>query len=156
MGELFNDDNNYSCKSKYRAANNTASKSNKENFLNILSLNVCGLESKKVTPEFLDFISKYDIIGFQETKTNQFDTIELNDFNICFKNRSDISKKRSGGIALAYKKNLENFITVLETKSSLALWFVVSKRLTRNDDILCGIVYIPPYGTRYSVEDPFF
>ena len=23
-------------------------------------------------------------------------------------------------------------------------------------DILCGIVYIPPYGTRYSVEDPFF
>ena len=54
------------------------------------------------------------------------------------------------------QKNLENYITVLDSKSSLVLWFVVSKRLTGNDDILCGIVYIPPYGTRYSVEDPFF
>ena len=66
---------------------------------------MCGIESKKTTPEFLDFISKYDIIGFQETKTNQFDTIELNEFNIYLKNRSDISKKRSGCIALAFKKN---------------------------------------------------
>ena len=129
MGELLNGDNNYCYNSKNRTANNTESKSKKQNFLNNLSLNVCGLESKKTTPEFLDFISEYDIVGFQETKTNQLDTIEFNDFNIYFKNRSDISKKRSGGIALAYKKKLENFITVLDSKSSLILWFVVSKRM---------------------------
>ena len=32
----------------------------------------------------------------------------------------------------------------------------MSKRLTKSDDILCGIGYISPYGTRYYVEDPFF
>ena len=41
--------------------------------LNILSLNVCGLRSKLIIPCCLLFISKYDILCFVESKTDETD-----------------------------------------------------------------------------------
>ncbi|KAH3710555.1 hypothetical protein DPMN_070041 [Dreissena polymorpha] len=41
--------------------------------LKFLSLNVCGRRSKQLCPEFYSFLCKYDIVGLQETKTDDYD-----------------------------------------------------------------------------------
>ena len=60
-------------------------------------------------------------------------------------------ERKSGGIALAYRKCLAHFINPIESP----LWFSISKQLTKTDDLLCGIIYIPPEGSDYSVKDPY-
>ena len=87
--------------------------------LRITSLNVCGLRSKTIFPEFHEFTSAYDVIGFQETKTDQLDDLILPGFILKFKHRTNLAKRRSGGIALAYKKELSNFITVIDSPNQL-------------------------------------
>ena len=117
---------------------------------------MCGLRSKTLFPEFHGLISNYDIIGFQETKTDQMDDLTLPGFILKFKHRANTeSRRRSGGIALAYKKNLSHFINIIDSESKLVLWFTVSKRLTKSVDLLCGIVYIPPENSDYSVNFPY-
>lgn len=110
-------------------------------------------------PGFIDLIQKYDIIGIQETKTDDLDTISIPGYKVIVKNRSCISKNRSGGIALIVKEAISPFIKVHDTKSTdLILLFTIPKLFNRGgeyDDLTCGIVYIPPYGTKYASEDPF-
>ena len=43
-----------------------------------------------------------------------------------------------------------------ESESKLVLWFEISKRLTKTNDILCGIVCIPPENSTYAQSDPYF
>lgn len=45
--------------------------------LKFLSLNVCGLKSKQIVPDLCSFIDNYDIVGFQETKMDSLDTVNL-------------------------------------------------------------------------------
>ena len=78
---------------------------------------VCGLRSKLLFPEFVSKIRQYDVIGFQETKTDDLDDIILEDYNVCFKNRQHISKHKSGGLALMYKKYLRSFVKILDSDS---------------------------------------
>ena len=64
----------------------------KVNF-NILSINVCGPLSRKKYPEFIELISKYDIIGFQETKLEKADESQfLQNYKIFFKSRRNFPK----------------------------------------------------------------
>ena len=60
----------------------------------------------------------------------------------------------SCGIALAYRKSISQYINPLVTESKLVLWFTVSKNLTKFD-LLCGIIYIPPEASEYSVKEPY-
>ncbi|MES9881290.1 MAG: reverse transcriptase family protein [Sedimenticola sp.] len=126
--------------------------------LNILSLNVCGLRTRQVYPEFKSLLAQFDIISMQETKLDDLDisTVMLNDYNILFKNRKTISKYKSGGLAVAIKSKYYKYIREIKTDSKLVLWFAISKQLTcLNDDVLCGAIYIPPERTKYSVIDPY-
>ena len=52
-----------------------SSHSNHIEHLNLLCLNTCGLKSKLNCPDFINFLSKYDLIGLQETKLH--DTSKL-------------------------------------------------------------------------------
>ena len=52
------------------------------------------------------------------------------------------------------------FITVdRQNTSKLVLLFTVSKRIfgphVSNDDLFCGVVDIPRYGSRYAFGDPY-
>ena len=67
-----------------------------------------------------------------------------------------MSRTKSGGIGLAFKKQYEQFIHVKETESKLVLWFEISKKLTKTSDILCGIIYILPENSKYAHNDPYF
>ena len=84
------------------------------------------------------------------------DEINIENFAIYTKNRVSRSRVSSGGIALAVKRSISNYVTVIDTNCKLVLWFKLSKLLTHYEsDILCGIIYIPPESTRYSSHDPF-
>ena len=48
-------------------------------------------------------INNFDILGIQETKTDDLDTISICGYKVFVNNRSRISKRRSGGIALIVK-----------------------------------------------------
>ena len=47
----------------------TASGRYKDNVLNISYINICGLKSKLLSPEFEHFLNSYDILALGETKT---------------------------------------------------------------------------------------
>lgn len=129
--------------------------------IKILTLNVCGLSSKLISPEFLLLVKQHDIIGVQETKTDDTDTyLDIPGYKIFYHNRQCISRYRSGGIALIVKENLLPYIKVDQSKSSkLILFFTISKRIysvdNHDDDLVCGIVYIPPQGSKYATDDPY-
>ena len=126
-----------------------------ERSLKLLTLNVCGLKSKLCIPEFQSFISNFDLIGFQETFCDDYDSLDLEGYNVLVKNRKHRMKKKSGGIALAYKKCFEQYIKYVESDSKLVLWFQLSDRLTKKGNWLCGVVYIPPENSIYAVENPY-
>ena len=130
-----------------------------ETELKFLSLNVCGIKSKLNYPEFLTLIKSYDIIGIQETKTDDLDTTEITGYKVFLNNRSCISKNRSGGIALIVKEWILPFDKVHDTKlTDLAIVFTLSKILCREGSSAAlkgAVIYIPPYGSKYASEDPF-
>ena len=67
---------------------------------------------------------------------------------------------RSGRIVLIAKKELVPFITVDEFRSSQLILFITISKLiygeNMTDDLLCGIVYIPPHGSKYASSDTYF
>ena len=80
--------------------------------LKFLSVNACGLRGKLRFPEFTDLIESYDIIGVQETKLDDLDSICIPGYEIVCKNRNKISRYRSGGLAIAVKSCLFPYITI--------------------------------------------
>ena len=120
---------------------------------------MCGIRSKLNCPEFINLINSYDIVGVQETKTDELDTVDIPGYKVFLNNRSCISRNRSGGIGLIVKEWLLPFMKVHDIKATdLAIFFTLSKVLYRDgmyEDLMGAVVYIPPYGSRYAPEDPF-
>ena len=95
----------------------------KDNILRILCLNCCGLKTRLQYPEFNKLIQSYDIVCLVETKTDDIDIITSPGYTFHMKNRKKVSNKRSGGIIVGHKNNLEDYIEILTTKSKYVLWF---------------------------------
>ena len=110
-----------------------------------MTLNVCGINRRLQYPDFLELVNKFNILCFVETKTDDVDEIEIPGFTVKMKNRFKFRKIKSGGIILAVRNNLTNYIFEIESESKYVFWFKADKRLFRlNQDIVFGIVYIPP------------
>lgn len=131
--------------------------------MKILSINVCGIVSKLKCPDFLSYICNFDIIGLQETKTDDSDEICVPGFVVYMFNRQKMSNYRSGGIALLIRENIAPHVKVeINTECNLVKFFTVSKLLygdknsNFDEDLKCGIVYIPPVGSKYSHADPYY
>ena len=124
--------------------------------LKILTLNVCGLLSKQNTPEFLETIKNYDIIGLQEIKMDDTDHFCIKDYTFYSNNRPAFTNRKSGGIGLLVKNSIASHVSILNIKSKQALWFTLSNKLTEIGDVLCGVLYVPPENSAYSVNDPYF
>ena len=124
--------------------------------INVLSLNGCGLKRRSQYPEFIELVKNYDILCFVETKTDDMDEIDLPGYYVKMKNRSKISRVKSVGIILAYKEHLSEYICPIETESKYILWFKINKNLFHSyEDIIFGIVYVPPENSSYCIGDPF-
>lgn len=123
----------------------------------MLSLNVCGIKTRLNYAEFTDFISKYDIIGLTETKTDDSDSISLPGYVSFTKNRHTLSNVRSGGILVAIRESIVKYVHIIKTDCKYALWFKISKTLFNTcEDVLFGACYIPPEGSKYSSNDCFW
>ena len=118
---------------------------------------MCRLVSRLKCPEFIDLIHEYEIIGIQESKTDDTDQIDIPSYTVFSHNRASISRFRSGGITLIIKDELLPFIKVDQTRNSkLILLFNISRHLFNlEEDVKCGVVYVPPYGSKYMAEDPY-
>jgi hypothetical protein len=57
--------------------NNTEPATVSINSLKIFSLNVCGIKSKLVSPDFSNLIENYDILVFIEYKTDKLDILDI-------------------------------------------------------------------------------
>ena len=124
--------------------------------VNILSINVCGIKSKLNCPEFVSLIKNDDIICVQESKLDDIDSVNIDGYEVYSLNRKSLSRYRSGGITLIYRNALIPHIKLLSSASKLILWFTISQQFTFfDDDILCGIEYIPSYGYKFSHPDPY-
>ena len=124
--------------------------------INIITFNVCGLKRRIQYPEFLELLNEFSILCFVETKTDDLDVIDLPGYKFVMKNRSHLNRVKSGGIVLGFKESLSDHISVVETDSKYILWFKIDKHVVKlQQDILCGIVYIPPENSVYCVGDPF-
>ena len=111
---------------------------------------------KSQYPEFLTLISNYDIVCLVETKTDDCDSLELKGFVTVMKNRAKFMRVKSGGITLAIKNYLADYVKVIDTESRFVLWFKLDKKVLDTDkDLLFGIVYIPPENSIYNTGDPY-
>ena len=76
------------------------------NKLNITYINVCGLKSKSLHSYFCYMIKKYDILIFVETKTDEFNEINLpGGYSYHVADRKFFIRK-SGGIIIIYKDTI--------------------------------------------------
>jgi hypothetical protein len=118
---------------------------------------VCGLNNRNNYSEFQELVNNYDLLCFVESKTDNCDEIEIPDFRLVhMQNRKALSNRRSGGIVLYAKNDLAPHVKAVETESDFILWFEMKGCVfSLNDDVLCGIVYIPPENSRYSSPDAF-
>ncbi|MEW8546895.1 MAG: reverse transcriptase family protein [Candidatus Thiodiazotropha sp.] len=101
-------------------------------------------------------MNQYDIIGIQESKLDDVDKVTINGYQVFSHNRKALSRYRSGGITLLVKNNIAPFVHIHKFESQLILWFSISKQITLNrEELYCGIVYIPPYRSKYAHTDPY-
>lgn len=115
------------------------------------------MATKSNYPDFVDLIREYDLIGIQESKTDDTDLIDFPGYNIYYNNRENLSRRKSGGIVLLVKTELEKYVEVDFLHSSkLVLWCKISHEILSTDkDVYCGVVYIPPIGSKYANEEPY-
>ena len=122
----------------------------------VLSLNCCGLKTRLQYPEYEELLIENDIVCLVETKTDDIDLIEFQGYKFYMKNRRKVMNKRSGGIIVGYKEELDCHLKFLCTNSKYVLWFECDKKLFNTDQpVIFGVVYIPPEYTKYSSDEAF-
>lgn len=130
--------------------------------MHVLSLNVCGIKSKLLSLEFVNHIKSYDVISLCETKCDDADMNNIEDimdnigFEIIFKNRSKLSRFKSGGLLSAIKKNAVLRWKHINTGYDSLLVVKVDKECLNFDkDLIISCVYVPPSHSRYGREEHF-
>ncbi|CAG2186516.1 unnamed protein product [Mytilus edulis] len=107
-------------------------------------------------PEFKSLLDKHDIVCLTETKLDDVDEINCDNFIFHYKNRKKLANHKSGGIALGFKKYLDKYIKYIQSDCQFVLWFSIDKKvLDLPKDAIFGIIYIPPINTSYTSEDAF-
>lgn len=121
--------------------------------LKLCALNVGGLKKKTLYPEFTELIKKYHVIGISETKLSKYDNINLPAFDVYYNSRQNCIRN-SGGLALLIKKNISEWVTIMNNNSEFIQWCCISKVCTGLDENLyIGNVYLPPEGSKYVSAD---
>ena len=112
--------------------------------------------SKLKDPDFLNIFQNYDILFFQETKTDNLDHLSLPDgFTYVAKHRKKCLTK-SGGIVTIFKKSLANLLEFPETSFECVQWVKIDSSIFGTDkNVLLGNIYTPPENTKYSCLDAF-
>ena len=122
--------------------------------INFLYLNECGLKPKLNIPEFNELIQTHDIVSCVETKLDDLDIVNVDNFVVVQKNRKQKVKRKSGGIAVMIRNNIYKHFEYVDTDCEYVLWFKLDKALFQSEeDVYFGAVYVPPAYTDYSKTD---
>jgi len=112
---------------------------------------VSGLKSKRLLSDFEETINQFDCT---ETHLDEFDTISLNNYSFVAKNRGQKFTKKSGGIGMYIKSSIYDKCMFHDTECEYVQWCQLSKSLLNSDeDLMLGVVYIPPANTRYFKQN---
>ena len=115
-----------------------------------------GLKNWINYPEFIDFLSSFDILCLSETHLDDTDIVDIANCSFISKNISQAYKRKSGGIGVYVKDTLSPFIHVLPNQSEYVLWISINKAITNLDeDLIFGALYIPPENSRFFSQDLF-
>lgn len=72
------------------------------------------------------------------------------------KNRKQAYIRKSGGIGVFVKNDIAKHVSIVNTESEYILWVKIDRNYTKlEDDLLIGIIYIPPSQSRFYSEDEF-
>ena len=119
-----------------------------QNCLNILSINVGGLSSKVQTPDFENFINKYDLICFQETHFDICDFININGFKSLPNITRANARYKSGGISVLVSDSIYDRLKVVKNVSENFYWF--SSSICSH--VLFCATYIPSEGNYSNIS----
>ena len=107
-------------------------------------------------PDFVEYIGKFDFMCVCETKTDEYDTVDIDGYVYFSKHRSHPFERKSGGIGVYVRNNLSHHVQIIKSESEYVLWLVIHKSVTGySENIVLGIVYIPPDNSRFFKEDDF-
>ena len=111
----------------------------------IATLNVCGLRRRSNFPEFLEFVQRFDLLCFSESKIDETDVISFPGYDSIDQPRKQPFLRKSGRISIYFKDEFSRFITKIETASDYVLWISIDKALTHMDENwILDAVYVPP------------
>ena len=101
-------------------------------------------------------IAKFDIFCVTESKLDDTDVISDPGYRFLSQTRKQKFIRRSGGIAVFYKDKFQDNIKVIPTESDYILWLRIDhKILDIQEDLLLGVLYIPPSQSRFLNEDEY-
>ena len=130
--------------------------------INILSVNVCGIKSKLHLKEFNELIMMYDIICMCEIKCDDVDMgyvrekMDVMGFDIVYKNRYEMCRYKSGGLAVAVKKKVSfKWKEVKNAYDTLLSIMIEGRSVNQDKDVIVTAVYIPPSHSRYGKPEHF-
>ena len=115
-----------------------------------MSLNVGGISSKFRYKILAEYVKKYHIVLFGETKLSKIPQSEFPDYTIYpFK-----QKTRLHGLSILLKNDFFPFVKKLNGKSKCVMWLLLGSSEVKLHFII-GAVYIPGYDSKFSDENDF-
>ena len=133
---------------------NKPPKSDKSIILNknisLVAVNVGGITSKFRYKILGEYIKKYDIALFGETKLQRIPQTEFPDYDIF----SMKQKTRLHGLSLLVKTGLFNYTKKINGTSPCVLWVLFGSS-ERNLNFIVGSVYIPGYDSKFGDSNDF-
>ena len=108
-------------------------------------LNVCGLKSRMKYEEFTQLIEQYPIFCVAETKLDQFDIINLENYKFFSKPRTEKYRRKSGGLGFFVHSSLIDDCVILDSNCEYVYWLKMKMCINGNDEnLVIGCMYIPP------------
>lgn len=91
-----------------------------------------------------------------ETKLALTDIISVDGYEFNSKSRQQTYIRKSGGIGIFEKSEINRFVEIVNTESNYILWVKFDKNYTKLEQhIIVGIIYVPPSQSRSLNEDEF-
>lgn len=101
-------------------------------------------------------MNKYDIICLIETKTDKADAIDIPNFSVFCKYRSNLLFRKSCGIVVYIRDSLFKFCSIINIESDNISWIrIEGNTFSFKKYILMGTIYIPPSNSRFSPVNIF-
>ena len=128
-----------------------------KNSLSFGAWNVGGTKKHASDPDFVQLLSKHDLIVLGETFADD-DSAHFQGFkciNVYRKKKHKNAKRNSGGVSVLINREISKFVTVVRVTAEHLIWVKVDRSLTGYpSNLFVCCLYIPPNGSPYYENYP--